>query len=311
MEGRSKATIQRHAKLAMQLIRHHYPGRKLSIKPLSGGLTNFVFLADLKPDQLVVRISDKAEKIHFFLKEQWAVARAKEHGIPVPEILEVGNDIIPLPYMISRRIEGKEATYHPARLEILKELGKYTAMLHNIPTKGFGHLFDWSQNTLSKNDTWQSYLECELNAADRIKYLLKQKMITATKAKRLNTELNKMRKWKQPPCLHHGDLRLKNTMVNDDGRITAIIDWDNCISSIGPYWDLSIALHDLSADGQWKFVEGYNLQQKKLAGIAPVMKTMNIINYAPVVEKLVKEKNKPELDRSRSRLSGALDLFSL
>jgi hypothetical protein len=33
-------------------------------------------------------------------------------------------------------------------------------------------------------------------------------------------------------CLQHGDLRLKNSMVNEKGQITDIIDWEECISSI-------------------------------------------------------------------------------
>jgi aminoglycoside phosphotransferase (APT) family kinase protein len=262
-------------------------------------------------DELVVRISDKAEKIHFFQKEQWAVARAKEKSVPVPEILEVGNDIIPYPYMISRRIEGDESTHHRQRLEIVKQIGHYAAIIHTIPTKGYGHLFDWSQNTLSKNDTWKAYLQCELNATERIKILTRYKMISPQTEKRMNAQLNKMSRWKQLPCLHHGDLRLKNTMVDVDGKITAIIDWENCISSIGPFWDTSIALHDLSMDAQWKFLEGYGMSSKKLSEISPAIKLFNLLNYAPSIEGIVKGKDKNQLEHYRARMQGMLDLFSI
>jgi hygromycin-B 4-O-kinase len=213
--------------------------------------------------------------------------------------------------MISKKIKGEESTHHRQRLDIIKEIGRLAAIIHTIPTKGYGHLFDWSQNTLSKNDTWNDYLDCELNATERIMLLHKHKMISVQTGKRMNAVLNKMRKWKQSPCLQHGDLRLKNTMVDTAGKITAIIDWENCISSIGPYWDTSIALHDLSMDAQWKFLEGYGMTSQKLSEISPVIKLFNLLNYAPSIERIVKEKDKNQLEHYRARMQGMLDLFSL
>ena len=136
MQNRSKNSVLRHAQLARQLIRHHFPKKSISIKPLSGGLTNFVYAVNVGREKLVVRLSDQPEKIHFFQKEQWAVTKAKEKGIPVPAILEVGNDIIPLPYMISGKIDGEEATHHRCRLDVIREIGRYAAIIHSIATDG-------------------------------------------------------------------------------------------------------------------------------------------------------------------------------
>ena len=44
-------------------------------------------------------------------------------GVPVPEILEVGHEIISLPYMLQQKMEGEEAVNHPDRLNILQKLG--------------------------------------------------------------------------------------------------------------------------------------------------------------------------------------------
>ncbi|MGZ8509816.1 MAG: phosphotransferase family protein [Chitinophagaceae bacterium] len=311
MQGRSKYNISRHAKLARQLVRHHFPKRKISIKPLGGGLTNYVYAVNAGNDHLVIRISDKPENIHHFQKEQWAVAKAKEKHVPVPDILEVGNSIIPLPYMISKKIEGKVATHHKCRLDIIKKMGIYAALIHTIPTKGYGHMFDWSENTLSKNDNWKDYLQCELKVRERLAVLEKNKMLPLKMAGKIRAELKKIKQWDQPPCLHHGDLRLKNVMVNDKGDITAIIDWENCISTIGSYWDTSIALHDLSIDAQWQYLEGYGLSTDKLLEISPAIKVFNLLNYAPEIEKIVAEKEKSKLDHYRLRLKGVLDLFSV
>jgi aminoglycoside phosphotransferase len=270
-----------------------------------------VYAVKAGKDELVVRISDKAEKIHSFQKEQWAVAQAKEKGVPVPDILEVGNNIIPFPYMISKKIKGDVAIHHENRLEIIREIGRYAALIHTIPTNDYGHVFDWSPNTLSKNKTWKDYLDCELNVNARLDVLRKNKILPPIMIGKINNELKKMRRWKQSPCLHHGDLRLKNVMVNEKGKITAILDWENCISSIGSYWDTSIALHDLSIDAQWRYLEGYGLPDKKISDMSNAVKVFNLLNYAPAIERILDHKDKEKLGHYKLRLKGVLDLFSL
>jgi hygromycin-B 4-O-kinase len=100
--------------------------------------------------------------------------------------------------------------------------------------------------------------------------------------------------------------------VDKASKISAIIDWEHCVSSIAPHWDLSVALHDLSIDAKEEFLAGYGLTQKEFRHIAPVIKALNIINYAPYVESMGASKGgKQLLEQYRTRLSGAFDLYSL
>ncbi len=73
MPVKSKAKIREHMILARKLIRYLYGNKKSSISSLSGGLSNYVFAVKMPGDDLVVRMSDKPEKITAFLKEQWVV----------------------------------------------------------------------------------------------------------------------------------------------------------------------------------------------------------------------------------------------
>jgi len=70
MQNRTKNSVLKHAQLTRQLIRHHFPKKPISIKPLNGGLTNFVYAINVGQEKLVVRLSDQPEKIHFFQKGQ-------------------------------------------------------------------------------------------------------------------------------------------------------------------------------------------------------------------------------------------------
>ena len=53
------------------------------------------------------------------------------------------------------------------------------------------------------------------------------------------------------------------------------------------------------------------MSEKKLRDAAPLIKALNIVNYAPVVANYAELNNKAKLDQFRTRLSGALDHYSL
>ncbi len=248
MPLKSKVKIREHIMLARKLLKHLYGNKSMSITSLSGGLSNYVFLAKLPGDDLVVRLSDKPEKITLFLKEQWAVDKARSNEIPVPDILEVGNEIIPLPYMVVRKINGEAATNYIDRKQLLHDMGGYAAKINSIPTNNYGNVSDWSENILSKNNSCKEYLHKELNVMYRLNTLIKYKMILPKTVKEIKSNLAEMESWKKKPSLNHGDIRFKNIMIDNQGKIISIIDWENCTSNIAPYWELSIALHDLSID---------------------------------------------------------------
>lgn len=297
--------------LARLVIAHHFGSKPRRIVHKTSGLSNFVFAVGHAEGDFVVRISPKPARIHSFIKEQWAQGAAREIGVPTPEILEIGNEIIGHQFMISRTVAGREATFHPDRQTILREMGKYAALINTIPTTGFGGTFDWSSNQLSRNETWDDFLGKELQLEARLKILEKQRMLAAPQLEKIRIILQSVSQTNPKPSLNHGDIRLKNVMVDDEGKITAILDWENSTSNIAPQWELSLALHDLSIDEKQIFLEGYGLSEKKIREIAPLMTAFNIINYAPKIERLAQAKDAAKLEQYRTRLSGALDLYFL
>lgn len=296
--------------MAQKVIAHHFGSKPSRIVYKASGLSNFVFAVKHSEGDFIVRLSPDATKLNNFIKEQWAEEHASKAGVPVAEILEVGNEVVPFPYMIVRQVTGAEATYNENRLDIVREMGRYGAIINSIPTKGFGNTFDWSNNQLSFNETFAEYLENALQADAKIETLEKHKMISAEKAKSLRKIFTDAKKMKVKPHLTHGDLRLKNVLVGEDGKITAIIDWETCTSNIAPQWELSLALHDLWIDEKQAFLEGYGIAPKKYLEIAPLVKAFNIVNYAPTVERMANAKDKKRLEEYRLRLGGELDLYS-
>lgn len=296
---------------ARRIIERHFGTKPQRVAQSGGGQTNFVFLIQHAQGEFVVRIGAEAGKINAFIKEQWAMARAREAGVPTPEVLEVGIAADDSPYMVAHRVDGVEAVAHPARGDILRQLGAHAARINAIATTGIGETFDWSSNQLSLNATWREFLDKELRLDARLEVLERQRMLTPARCRKVRTLLRGLDGARARPVLTHGDLRLKNVIVGARGEIRAIIDWEHCTSNLAPYWELSIALHDLTIDEKEIFLAGYGLDAPRLGEIAPVLKALNLVNYVPEIERLAAAKDAAQLARYRLRLSGALDLHSL
>jgi hygromycin-B 4-O-kinase len=311
---RVSANQIREAKRMVRSILAHHLNRNISdggkIMRMGGGLTNLVFSVHDGRENLIVRLGANAAKLSTFLKEQWAIAKAREAGVPAPEVLQVGNEAATAPYMIARRSKGRDAATHPSRPRIVRELGNYAAVINSIHTSGFGSTFDWSHNQLSYNETWSGFLENELKLDERLSILESSGMLEPARLKKLRATLTAAGKERRP-ALNHGDLRLKNVLVNDQGKISSILDWEHCTSNLAPEWELSLALHDLSIDEKQELLDGYGLTAARITELSPLFKALNLINYAPTLERAMKSKNNLKLDHIRSRFASELDLYSL
>ena len=307
MTRRPGDPLRRARRRVRAIVEHHFGRPPTRVLHKASGLTNFVFEVAHPQGDFMVRISEDPAKLAAFLKEQWAMARAREAGVPTPEVLEVGNDALGA-YMISLRVHGEEATHHPSRLEIARELGGLARRVHGIRTSGYGPTFDWSSNTLSNRESWREYLHAELRVDERIAALARYRMLAPGALRELRAFVRGMEQWNVRPRLNHADLRLKNVIVDAAGHIAAVIDWETCESNLAPQWDLAFALHDLGIDAKHAFVAGYGLRARELVAMAPSVRAINLLSYAPAIEAMGAARDRAGLELYRARLAGALDL---
>jgi aminoglycoside phosphotransferase (APT) family kinase protein len=314
MRSKKKASagqIDKFRDLARFVIEHHFGSRPGRMKYKAAGLSNFVFEAKHAEGDFIVRISPDKARLDAFIKEHWAERAARAAGVPTAEILETGIAVIPFPYAVSRSVTGVEATSHPERDKIVRELGRIAAKINGIRTRGFGETFDWSNNQLSRNKTLKEYLEGEYRYEGRIETLRRSGLCPPGTIKSLERITRDMLKIKTRPALNHGDLRLKNVIADEDGKVMAIIDWEKATSNIAPHWEFSVALHDLGIDRQQHFIEGYGIKPNRLAETAPFVKAFNLLNYVDEINRAVTTKDKLALARLRMRFAGTFDLYSL
>jgi hygromycin-B 4-O-kinase len=296
---------------AQKVLEHHFDRKPACLHEIVEGQTNFVFEARIGREELILRISNKPTKLQSFIKEQWVVSKVRAKHVPAPEILEVGNDIIALPYMISRKVIGDTATCRSENLDVLREMGRYAAIINRIATSDFGHIFDWSPNQLSRCRSWNEFVTMDFKAEERIETFARHRILTPPHLKKLKAGVKNLLRLRGTATLNHGDLRLKNIVLDGKGQITAILDWEHATSNLAPYWELAIALHDLGIDQKEAFLAGYGLSLKEFGQISPAVRVLNILHYASVVKRAFKHGDRDRLLHLKQRLNGAFDLYSL
>ena len=302
--------IRHYRRVAKTIVERHFGKPASRIVYKSSGRTNFVFAVNHVEGQFVVRISPNADNMKAFQKELWASRKAREAGVPSPEVLAVGNDAVSEPYMITRRVTGTEATHHPDRSRIIHEMGRYAATINSINTNGFGSNFEWAGDG-PEHSTWNSYVKEEFEIDKRLQVFAQHEILPEEELQQISRIVENAKPRDGNAKLNHSDLRLKNVIVDEGGDIVAIIDWEECMSTIAPQWELSIALHDLSIDEKHAFIEGYGLSGRQVAEMAPLIKAFNILNYSRVIEESVADKNDKNLAEIKLRLMGSLDMYSL
>lgn len=306
----STADILRGLDMARTIIETHIGGAPQRLAQQRGGIRNLVYAAKHREGDFIVRISFEPAQIAAYQKELLATLMARAEGIPAPEVLHVGELPGSFPYSVQRRARGRTATYHPDRWRIVREMGRYAALINSIPTLAFGYTFHWCASG-QVGLTWKEFLETELQLDARLEALSRYHILSVARLERLRAILQTAALSSDVPALNHGDLRLKNVLVDHTGTITAIVDWEDCASLLAPHWEWSVALHDLTIDEKQWFLDGYGASESRVAELAPVIKALNVINYVPMIERLVAEQGAEPLGWIRTRLSGALDLYSI
>lgn len=292
---------------AAQAVALEFGALTVALIPKSGGVTNRVFEAHLSQGQIIVRLGSDANKVAIFEAERHAIARAGEAGIPVPQVFAVG-EIGGWGYMISQHISGGPAMHHPSRLQILEDLGRLATRIHAIRMEDFGGTICGTAGATG-SPSWRTWFIDEFKAEARLGSLAGNGMLSLRQQEILEATLRSVAAWDGPPVLNHGDLRLKNVIVDTAGSIQGLIDWECSIASIGSDWDLSIALHDLSIDAKEVFLKGYGLTPNAASAATPIWRLFNVLNYAPIVETAVAENDTVALAWLRARLGGAFELY--
>ena len=298
-------------KTVEQIIKNLLGEKALYVEKITNDNLNKIYKVITKNDNYIVRLSEEVGKINTFLKEQWCTSKARENGIPTPNILEVGNNVVPFPYMVLQEIPGLSGNNYAAnKLDIYYQMGMYAKKINSIETHGYGKVFDWSNNILSKNETWENYLDRELNINQIFDMYEEHGILTSSNLGKLKTSFNNIRKWKFAPTLAHGEYLLKNIILSKSGDILSIINWESAMSFNAIYWESTKSMHDIHNDKEReKFIEGYGISKSEFDVVMKDVDMINVVRSAGRLKNALKERLTDEILKMQIELNKVLDKY--
>jgi aminoglycoside phosphotransferase (APT) family kinase protein len=272
----------KHIKLVSTVSSKFLNNPQIRVVPiLRRGSVNKVFIVETTGTKLVVRLSDNTESLEEYKKEAWCIDKAAVLSVPVATVLDVGV-IEQQAYMIQSYVEGVEGrdSLFP-RSHIWRQLGKYARLIHSIRVAGFGlKLSGLTQGDSRKS--WLQYLNYNIESLDEHDELVKLKVLTPPQSKIIRGIFEGLKGHSFEFGLNHGDLSLKNVIVNEFGNVH-LIDWGSAEASIVPHHDLiqMLKMNMLENDPDegeiQSFLDGYGISPFELAQMLPTLESLLLL----------------------------------
>ncbi len=229
-------------------------------------------------DEYVLRIGPPDEMVQLFyeyrmMRQEPELHRIvqEETGIPIPPILahDFSRSIIVRDYLFMPRLPGdplSAAGLSPrAAARAHREWGAYTAQLHGIRAASGLYGYLGAHKPMEARPTWaEAFLEMyRLELADIRRLGIYDDRQVEYAVSLLQDNLEAFEEVKES-VLCHGDLWITNLLVEENGEVTGLIDFDRACWG-DREWDLAIA--DYCGVSTSEFFEGYGGDPRLAEGI--------------------------------------------
>ena len=215
---------------------------------IAGGHSNLTFLVtDANGRRLVLRRPPLAHGLasaHDMAREHLIISALHESSVPVPKTLGLCEDeaINGAPFYVMDYVEGHVVREVPDAEKLLSEaargrasesLADTLAAIHEVDLEGvglsnLGRHEDYLARQLKRwHGQWEQQRTRDLDLIDSV-----------------HSELVGNLPEQGPATIVHGDYRLDNTMVDGEGNVCAVLDWEICtlgdpladIAMLAVYW---------------------------------------------------------------------------
>ncbi|HEX6686348.1 MAG TPA: aminoglycoside phosphotransferase family protein [Candidatus Limnocylindrales bacterium] len=235
--------------LVRRLIATQFPQwASLPIRPVDrGGWDNRTFHLG---DEMSVRLPSAERYVEAVAKEQeWLPILAPQLPLPIPVPLGKGEpgEGYPFPWSVNSWIEGRAATADGIAdlTEFAVDLADFLAALKRIdatggPQAGAHNFYRGGPLAVYDGETQAAVKDLGDRIPGELVLRIWREALEST--------------WDGPPEWFHGDMSTGNLLINDDGRLSAVIDFGTC--GVGdPACDVAIAWTLFKAESRDAFRE--------------------------------------------------------
>ncbi len=248
------------------LINHHCPDlpAEMQFDPIRTGKFNSSYWVQAGGTQMVLRIAPPDDSAFVFYErnmmrqepELHALLRA-ETSLPVAEILAFDDShaMIDRDYLLMERLPGRPLTEmrHVDYDRVLLQVGEYLAQVHRLQAESYGYL--GAHRPMQPQPTWLEAFQVMWNkmiddiSATGYYGPSEREFMRALLDERLALFDRNV-----PSSLLHMDIWHQNILVDDQDRVTGIVDWDRAL------WgnpEIEFAVLDYCGVSEPAFWEGY------------------------------------------------------
>ena len=262
-------------------------GRVESVEPIATGHFNTSFRVRAGGRDTVVRVAPPQDDTLLYYEQGMMKVEAFIHplvleqtDVPLPEVLifDDSREIIDADTIVMQAIPGRTMgevwhTLSPQQQsDTVRTLGRYTRQLHDIQGDRFGYV--WPNEVMEGDTDWPAAFA---DMTDRILAdNVRAGSYNAREAEELRGAMDRnMESVDRPekPSLLHMDLWHQNILLDESGRITAILDIDRAVWAPPEFEFAVLDTYALSTD---EFFDGYGAA-RDLSDAALVRRAMYII----------------------------------
>ena len=275
-----------------ECIRRHLPDvdGSISFRRIPTGKFNDSFFVRAGDAELVLRIAPPKDSVFVFYERDMMrqepgihALLLRETSVPVAEILafDDSHEIVKRDYMVMKRLPG-EALTHAAGVdedEVLRQVGTCLAAVHRLTAHRYGYLGEHAP--MEPQPTWQQAFEImwrklvldvrttghyDEAESDRLVCLLEQHLSLFDRD--------------VPASLLHMDIWAQNILVDENGNLTGLVDWDRAL------WgdpEIEFAVLDYCSVSKPAFWEGYGRKRDE----SPEARLRNVFYLLYEIQKYI------------------------
>ena len=273
---------------AGRLVAEHLGEGDWAVRPFGAGKFSQTFSVEGDGGRYVLRVAPPDDLLQLFYERRMMRQEPALHArllaettVPVPPIAahDFSRTLVDRDYLIMPLLPGRplsDAVLAPAACDrALREWGRHVAQIHSLtdPDNRFGYLGE--HRCMEPQATWaEAFAVMYRRELDDVVACGVYDAETAAAAMKLLEDHIRVFGHCTTSRLLHGDLWVTNLLVEADGAVTGVIDFDRaCWGDVE--WDLAIA--EYCGVTQPPFWEGYGRQVEQHTGDAAVRRLFYLL----------------------------------